>query len=359
MRSWRHCLICKLSGVLLASLTTSTIPHAQASGPNADESWTATSENTTEYTNPYRTTESHSQSGNRTIDKKTVEVRGPGGAYELHYRTETETIQESPTLTRSVTRTYNLSGDRNEHLTQIVEIQTNGSDNGSRTVKTISDANLDGKFEVKAREISVTEKTSDLEKTQTIVYLPSTASQFAPTEQIIEQQRHREDGSIETKREISFPDFSGGWQAYEVHEQTVRGDSKERTTDERISRRDAFGNVSPVAEVIAKETNSNDRHTSTTQTYSIDVPGSTRDEHLHLLQSSTVVEIKEAGRTVTQTQLLQPDSVKKGSSTVINSVDLAVEKGSSTQETITVTARYPDGNPSVVSVETRKTEAHQ
>jgi hypothetical protein len=115
--------------------------------------------------NPYRTKESHAKSGNRTLDKKTVEVRGPDGRYELYYRTEIETIQESPTLRRSITRTYNPGQDRSEHLTQITEVETRGSDDGSRTVKTISNSNLDGKFEVKEREISVTEKSSDSQKT--------------------------------------------------------------------------------------------------------------------------------------------------------------------------------------------------
>ena len=356
MRNFRHSIVYKLGNVFLVCLATSILCQPQASDPGPDESWSTTRENTTEHTNPYRTTETHLKSGNRTIDKTTVKVPGPDGTYQLAYRTEIETIQESPSLVRSVTRTYKRGGHRNEHLTQIVEVETRGENGRFRSVKTISDANLDGKFEVKAREISVTEKSSDLEKTQTLVYLPSTGGEFAPSEQIVEQQRHNEDGSVSTKSEISFPDFSGGWQAYEVHEQTVKGDSKERRTDERIARRDAFGNVSPVAEVITKETNANDRHTSTTQTYSIDVPGSTRDQHLHLLQSSTAVQTKEAGRTVTQTQLLQPDSVRKGSNTVINIVHVAVQQGSNTQETITVTARYPDGNPSVVSVETRKTE---
>ena len=104
-------------------LATSMTSRAQASDAT-DESWTSTSQNSTANANPYRTTESHVKSGNRTLDKKTVEVRGPDGTHQLYYRTETETIQESPTLTRCITRTYNPNLDRNEHLTQIVEAGT-------------------------------------------------------------------------------------------------------------------------------------------------------------------------------------------------------------------------------------------
>jgi hypothetical protein len=100
-------------------------------------------QNLTANANPYRTTESHLKCGNRTLDKKTVEVRGPDGTYEFYYRIEVATVQESPGLTRSITRTYNPGGDRAEHLTQIIEVETRASYNGSRTVKTISNANLD------------------------------------------------------------------------------------------------------------------------------------------------------------------------------------------------------------------------
>jgi hypothetical protein len=155
----------QLAGVLIIWLATSMTSRAQASDAS-DESWRFTNQNSTANANPYRTTESHVKSGNRTLDKKTVEVRGPDGTYQLYYRTEIETIQESPSLRRSITRTYNPGLDRSEHLTQITEVETRGSDDASRTVKTISNADLDGKFEVKEREISVTEKSADSQKTQ-------------------------------------------------------------------------------------------------------------------------------------------------------------------------------------------------
>jgi hypothetical protein len=345
----------QLAGVFIVALATSITSLAQTSEA-ADESWTATSQNSTANANPYRTTESHVKSGNRTLDKKTVEVRGSDGTYQLYYRTEIETIQESPTLTKRITRTYHPNLDRKEHLTQIIEAETRGSDDGSRTVTNISNADLDGKFEVKEREISVTEKSLDSQKTQTTRYLPNSASEFAPSIQIHEQQKPGANGTIETRKETLFPDLSGRWYTYEVREQTVNGDSQERTTDERLSRRDFVGNVSPVSEVITKEKNANGRLTTTTQNYSVDVPGSTRDQTLHPLQSSKSVQATEAGRIVTETQVLQPDTVEKGSNTVIKTKDIVVKDDSGTEETITVVAQYPDGYPSVVSVETRKTE---
>src|SRR6266496_139283 len=345
----------QLAGVFIVALATSITSLAQTSEA-ADKSWTSVGQNSPANANPYRTTESHVKSGNRTLDKKTVEVRGPDGTYQLYYRTEIETIQESPTLTRCIRRTYHPNLDRDEHLTQIIEAETHGSDNGSRTVKTISNADLDGKFEVKEREVSVTEKSSDSQKTRTTTYLPNTTGEFAPSMQIDEQQKQGPSGTIETKKETLFPDLSGRWYTYEVREQTVKGDSQERITDEHLSRRDFVGNVSPVSEVITKEKNANGQLTTTTQNYSVDVPGSTRDQTLHPLQSSKSVQATEAGRIVTETQVLQPDTVEKGSNTVINTSDIVIKKSSGNEETITVTAQYPDGYPIVVSVETRKTE---
>jgi hypothetical protein len=341
----RLCIIC---------LATAVSSFAQANDAT-DASWAATSQNQTANANPYRTAESHVKSGNRTLDKKTVEVRGPDGTYQLYYRTEIETVQESPTLTRSITRTYNLGGDRNEHLTQIIEVESRASDEGSRSVKTISNVNLDGKFEVKAREISVAEKTADVEKTQTTLYFPSTASEFAASMQTKQEQTRSPEGTIHTKKETSFPDFQGGWQTYEIREQTVKGDSEERTTDERLSRRDFLGNVTPVSESITKYTSANGRATTATQTYSVDIPGSARDQSLHPLKLSTAVQTTEAGRIVTNTQVLEPDTVEKGSNTVVNTMDIVVQESSGSKQTITVIAQYPDGYPSVVSVDTRET----
>jgi hypothetical protein len=68
------------------------------------------------------------------------------------------------------------------------------------------------------------------------------------------------------------------------------------------------------------------------------------------------VQTTEVGRLVKETQVPQPDTVEKGLSTVIKTSDIVVKENSGTEETITVIAQYPDGYPSVVSVETRKTE---
>src|SRR6266576_6500024 len=72
----------------------------QPSGTN--QSWTATTESQTADANPTRTTESHKQSGNRTVDSQHVERRGPDGHYEPYFETEKESVQVTSTTTRTV-----------------------------------------------------------------------------------------------------------------------------------------------------------------------------------------------------------------------------------------------------------------
>jgi hypothetical protein len=174
--------------------------------------------------------------------------------------------------------------------------------------------------------------------------------------QINEEQRQTTNGDLERRKETSLRDIRGGWQLYEVREETVKGDDQNRTTDDRLFRRDYVGNVSPVSEVVTTEANANGQFTSSSQTYSVDIPGSARDRSLRPLQSSKTVRTIEPDRIVTQTQVVRPDPGEKDLNTVFNTTDIVVQGSSGREETITITARYPDGYPSVVSVETRKSE---
>ena len=83
------------------------VARAQDSQSNkGDESWTTTAESKTENSNPSRTMQSHTKSGNRTVDKERVEVLGPDGHYQPDSDTETETIHVNDSTTRTVVRTY-------------------------------------------------------------------------------------------------------------------------------------------------------------------------------------------------------------------------------------------------------------
>jgi hypothetical protein len=215
---------------------------------------------------------------------------------------------------------------------------------------------VDETFHVAERKIIVTTKGSESQKTQTTVYQPSIDGDLAPTVKIDEQQSQDSNGNIETKKETLLPDGGGRWQVYEVRDQTMTGDAENRTTDEGISRRDAEGNVSPVSQVITKDTNVNGQLTSNTENYSVDVLGYTRDQKLHPVQTSTTVQTTEPDRVVTEQQVLSPGSGWKDVDTLVTTKDVLTTGSSGSEETITVTARYPGGYPAVVSLETRKSD---
>src|SRR5213079_1104230 len=95
-----------------------------AAQPSGDGSWAASSQTTTNGANPSRTTESHTKSGNRTFNKKIVEVPGIDGEYQPYSDIETESVQESPTATRSIVRTYNPGANGQKQLAQVTEENT-------------------------------------------------------------------------------------------------------------------------------------------------------------------------------------------------------------------------------------------
>jgi hypothetical protein len=358
VRAKPHCGGCTVL-IVLGVTGTTIFAGAQSQPAKDDQSWTATSETSTANANPSRTTESYTKSGNRTLHKKRVEVLGPDGEYQPYIETEIETIKESPTAIRSITRTYNPNPDGDEQLTQITESETqNSADGSARTVETTSKPDSDGNLEVVAREITATTKTAASHDSQTIVYLPDINGGLAPSMQVNEQEEHGANGeTYETymkKKTTLLPDANGNWQVYESQQKTVEGDAQNRNSEDRISRRDFEGNVSPVSQVITQQTNRDGRTTTASETYSIDAPGWARDG-FRLLQKSTTVRTAEPGQTVTEQRIeqLDPGDPEMGLGTITERTDTVVDVSSGTTETIIVTARYPDGYPSVVTVETR------
>ncbi len=105
-RSATKLLIRSMISVILCVGSAARAQAQDAQPKSVDESWTATTQTHVDNTNPLRTTESHSKSGNRSVDKQRVEVLGPNGGYQPDSETETETVRVDATTTRTVVRTY-------------------------------------------------------------------------------------------------------------------------------------------------------------------------------------------------------------------------------------------------------------
>lgn len=348
--------------IVLALVGTTILVAAQSQPVHGDQSWTATSETSTAYANPSRTTESYTKSGNRTVETKAVEVLGPDGEYQPYIKTETETIEESPTATRSITRTYNPDANGGEALTAVTESRTQNSPGGTaRTIETTSKPDSDGNLEVVGREITATTQGATSQDSRTTVYLPDINGGLAPTMQVNEQEQHNADGETYGKRKtILLQDGNGNWQVYESQATAVNADAENRTSEVHTARRDFEGNVSPVSHVIAHQTNRDGRAVTTSETYSVDVPGWARDPSFRLLEWSTSVRTVGPGKTVTEQRIEQPDpgDPQAGLGTTVEKTDTVVTGSSGTTQTIVITARYPDGSPSVVTVETRNSSQH-
>jgi len=331
---------------------------ARAQTSNPGQSWTATGQTITAGTNPSRTTESHTRSGNRTFDTKSVEVLGTDNQYELYCDVETETVQESATTKRSIVRTYKPGANGDKQLTQVTEEQKQTSPNDGRTdiVRTTSNPDSYGKLTIVAREVTSAAESSESQDTRTTTYLINISGKLAPSMQTDEHRERGTNGSMEVKKTTSFPDVNGNWQSYEVEERTVKENAQDRTTGTRTSRRDFEDNISPVSQVVTHDAQVNGQAHTTSASYSVDVPGLTRQRTVQPIQQAITVQTTQPGRIVTE-QLVQqpvPGDPAAGLGTSVTTTDIVVVKRSSTEETNTVTARYPDGYPSVVTVEVRK-----
>jgi len=333
----------------------------QTGQSGAVQSWTASTQTTAPNTNPTRTTESHTKSGNLTLDKKSVEVLSADGVYQPYYDVETETVQENVSTTRSIARTYNAGVNGTKELAQVTEEEAQNSANGNASsVRTTSNPDSNGNLQVVQREVTEAKmKDPESRDTQTTVYLIDISGQLAPRMRIDEQQKRGINGELKLVKTTSLRDANGGWQAYEVSERTIKEDDRNRSTEERISRRDFEGNISPVSKVVSHDAQVNGQATTTTESFSIDVPGSARDGKLHLVERGTTVQKNDPGRTTTEQQIEQPDpgDLQAGLVVSTKTSNVVVSDVQGTDETNTISVLNPDNaNFSVVSVETKKTD---
>ena len=327
-----------------------------------DESWTATTQTSIDHANPSRTLESHSKADNRSVDKQRVEVLGPDGRYQPYYDTETETIQVNATTTRTVVREYRWDTNGRRNLLQVTEQESQSSSNGdSHVVSTTSSADADGNLHLAQREVADTRKASpDVQETKTTVYVNDGTGSFTPSQQTREVQTSGADHSVEVKKTTLLPGANGNWQVFEVKEKTIKDDdAKNRTSEERISRSDIDGRTSEVSRTVGHETeNADGERSATVETYTPNVPGMAGDGKLHLTERNTSNQNKDADKKNTEQQIEQP---KSGNPTdglqVIAKTKYTVHYAANgTQQTKTIQTRDANGNFSVISTETEKSD---
>jgi hypothetical protein len=327
---------------------------------DADKSWTATTESQRDNVNPTRTTESHTQTGNRTLDSQSVQRRGPDGHFEPYQDIERETVRVDAATERTITRAFARNFDGAKILVQITDEEKRTLPGGdSSVVRSISNPDSYGKLQLVQRQVEETKRISkDVEDTKTTVMLPSVNGGLAPAVKMEERRTMGANNTVESQKSTLFLDGAGNWQVNEVRKATTRQEGKNLSTEERVSRLDSEGKLGEVSRTVsqASEGASGEKR-NTVETYSLDVPGSARDGGLHLVERSTTSQrTNSTGQQTTEQQVEQPNPGDPGSGlrVTIQTVDTVRPSPSGTQATRTVQMRDANGSFGVVLVDTTK-----
>jgi hypothetical protein len=352
--------------MLLVVCLACTVAWAQTSDSQTSEtskSWTATTEQRgSGNMNPTRTAETHTEANGRIVDKQAVERIGPDGRYEPYLDTEKESVKIDATTVRIVERAYGRDSEGQRVLIQVTEEERRNLQGGdAKSVRTTSNPDANGRLQVVQREIQETKKTGpDAEDTKTTVFTPDINGGLAPAMQIQERQKRSDDHTVEFRKSTFLPDGNGSWQVGEVREGVIKDDGKERSKDEQVLRPDSDGKLSAVARTVSRESGSaaGEKRTSV-DTYTADVPGSTRDGSLHLEQRVTTLHRAHPdGEQTSEEQVERRNPGEPGGDLHVTAktIDIVRPGAGGATHSRTIQSLDSNGNLGVVSVDIGKTD---
>lgn len=266
------------------------------------------------------------------------------------------------TRLRTTMRTFVQDVNGSKSLIQVTEEDKHTLAGGNSTVlRTTLNPDVNGTLQPFQYEIVETKAIGeDVEETNTTVMLPNINGGLAPAFRTQELRKRGADGTTESQKTILLADGAGKWELSETRQVTISQEGANRTTEERVFRRDAEGKLAEVSRVVMKEPeNESEGKSETRETYSVDVPGVTRDGSLHLVERATTVErTSTTGEQVTEKKVEQPNPGDPDAglrvSLLVN--DKMVPAPSREQSTVTIRARDSDGSFGIVSVDTTKSD---
>lgn len=349
---------CALSSMAQTSDSTTT------DQPN--NSWTATtdlkSDDLLPTRIPVRVIASHSQNGNRTIDKRTIQIQGVDGRLVPYQEIETKTLQVDATTVRTTMRTFGQDVNGAKSLIQVTEEEKHTLPDGDSSVlRNTFNPDVNGKLQPVQREMVETKTISkDVEETSTTVMLPNINGGLAPAFKTRELRKQRADGTTESQKSTLLADGAGKWEVSETRQVTTSQEGANHTAEERVFRRDAEEKLVEISRDVSEESNSNSGEKRTLQeTYSIDVPGTTQDGKLHLVQRARTSSQTNAsgGQTTEQTvEQANPGDPGAGLRVSVLLDDRMVPGPAGEQSTVTIRARDSNGGFGIVSVDTGKSD---
>jgi len=329
---------------------------------DANKAWTDTTESQSDNVNPTRTIESHTQTGNRTLDKHSVEHRGFDGHFEPYQDIEKETVQLDATTVQTTTRTFGRDAEGAKTLVQVTEEEKHTLPGGnSNVVRSTSNPDGNGTLQLVQRQIEETKRINkDVEETKTTVMLPSVDGGMAPAMKVQERRERGANDTVESQKTTLLPDGAGNWQVSEIRQATARHEGKNSSTEERVSRPDSEGKLGEVSRTVSKESESaSGEKRNTLETYSVDLPGSAPDGSLHLIERATTSQhTSPSGQQATQQEVERPDPGDPGSGLRVTTLttDTVRPGPSGAQATRTIQVRDASGSFGVVSVDTTKSD---
>ena len=329
----------------------------------ANRSWTATTDlksgNQLSTHIPVRIVESHSQNGNRTLDERTVQIQGMDGHLKPYQEIEKEMLQLDSTTVRTTIRTFGRDVNGAKSLIQLTEEEKHTLPGGDSSVLRItSNPDVNGKLQPVQREVVETKEIDkNIEETNSTVMIPNINGGLAPAFKTHELRKRSTDGVTESQKTTLLADGAGKWELSETRHVTTSPEGPNRKLEERVFRRDADGKLAEVSHVVSRES-TREEH-SVVETYSIDVPGSTRDGRLHVIErASTTKRTGITGEQITERQLEQPNPGDPSGglrvSVLVN--DKMVPGPSGEQSTVTIRARDTNESIGIVSVDTTKSD---
>jgi hypothetical protein len=315
--------------------------------------------------NPTRTTESHTHSGNRTEDNRSVQRLGADGQFEPYQDIETATVQVNATTVRTTTRTFGRDSDGAKTLVQVTEEEKRSLPGGdSSVVRSTSNPDANGNLQLVQREIEETKEISKgIEETKTTVMLPGGNGDLAPAMKTQERRQEGADGTIHSRKTTLLPDGNGNWQVGETKQTTIHQEGKNRSSEQTVSRPDLDGHPDQVSRTVSKESESAPGQTvKSVETDSLDVPGVTRDGSLHPVEVTTTIgKTASSGRQTSEQEVERPDPGDPGAGMRVTTITIdTVNPGSSgSHATRSVEALDANDNLGIVSVDTAQTTKSQ
>jgi hypothetical protein len=327
-----------------------------AQNPNdsgRSNSWTSVTEaQNSGSTNPIRTRVSHSDTGNREMETRSLERIGSDGHYEAYLVMEKETIRIDSTTVSTVERSYVRDPDGRRQLTQVTEGESRTLADGEvRKVRTTSNPDVNGRLQVVQKEIEDKKQTSpNVQDTRTSEFTSDVNGGLKESVRTERRETRSDDHTVRFQETNLMRDGNGNWQTLEVRQGVVKDDGKQRSKEENVLRPDSDGKLLVVQRTMSKEIASASGETqSTTETYSVDLPGATRDRNLHSVERVTTVRrVGQDGQRSTQTHVENPNpgSLTQGMR-VTSQVDEFVTRGADGISHETRTLQTIDGSGSL------------